>query len=54
MTSTLNAIIHGQNSTAQAVWHPNPTVRGTWDICQTCVVGEDQDQSPEPAAFEYS
>jgi hypothetical protein len=36
----MNAILHGQNSTSQPEWHPNPTVRGTWGIYQTCVIGE--------------
>lgn len=40
MTSSWNAILHGQNSTAQPLWYPNPTVRGTWNIYQTCVIGE--------------
>jgi len=40
MTSTLNAILHGENSTAEPMWYPNPTVRGTWSIYQTCVIGE--------------
>ena len=40
MAPNLNAILHGQNSTAQPVWHPNPTVRGTWNIYQTCVIGK--------------
>ena len=35
-----NSILHGQNSTATPVWHPNPTVRGTWNIYQTCIVGK--------------
>jgi hypothetical protein len=40
MASILNAILHGENSTAEPVWHPSPTVRGTWNIYQTCVIGE--------------
>jgi hypothetical protein len=44
MASTLNAILHGENSTAEPVWHPNPTVRGTWNIYQTCAIGELQFQ----------
>ncbi|KAM0718764.1 hypothetical protein Q7P37_005835 [Cladosporium fusiforme] len=31
-------IVHGENSTVQPVWHPNPTVRGTLAIYQTCIV----------------
>jgi hypothetical protein len=34
------SILHGDNSTAKAEWHPNPVTRGTWNIYQTCVVGK--------------
>ena len=34
------SIIHGENSTAKAEWFPNPVTRGTWNIYQTCIVGE--------------
>lgn len=40
MAPNLNAILHGQNSTAHPVWHPNPMVRGTWNIYQTCAIGK--------------
>lgn len=45
MSPNLNAILHGQNSTTQALWHPNPTVRGTWNIYQTCIVGKSRRES---------
>jgi hypothetical protein len=34
----MSSILHGENSTAKAEWHPNPTTRGTWNIYQTCIV----------------
>jgi len=39
-TIAMNAILHGQNSTSQPEWHPNPITRGTWGIYQTCIIGE--------------
>lgn len=31
-------ILHSDNSTAEPIWYPNSTVRGTWAIYQTCIV----------------
>jgi hypothetical protein len=45
MTFNWDAVLHGQNSTEQPVWRPNPTARGTWNIYQTCVVGKSMDHS---------
>jgi hypothetical protein len=38
--SAMLSILHGENSTVKAEWHPNPTTRGTWNIYQTCIVGK--------------
>lgn len=36
----MSFILHGQNSSAEAEWYPDPVTRGTWNVYQTCVVGK--------------
>ena len=31
-------VLDSGNSTAERVWHPNVTARGTWAIYQSCIV----------------
>lgn len=31
-------VLDSGNSTAERVWHPNVTTRGTWSVYQSCII----------------